>query len=203
MQPKINSCMWLINHEALRQWEVPLLKEAGFTQIYTPQAMPDSPAFTSGTIAPLAGDWSNLTERDLQILASQDWYAKVDSEAARIASENFDCAFVTAIPRQVMTLLKAFSGVVVVRLFGLDGDRTYSELFSFHLTPHEYEYLQNNLDRVIFASGYKELLDAEEDWIVDNSIYLPIGLSSIQNLEYKGTDSDVLAVIPRIEPNSY
>ena len=203
MPSKMNSCLWLINHEALRQWEIPLLKEAGFSRIYTPQGMPHSPAFTSGTVTPLEGDWSFLTKKELAILASQDWYEKIDDRAARIASENFDCAFVTAVPRQVIAVLKAFSGVVIIRLFGLDGNRTYSELFTFELSPHELAYVHQNLHRIVFATGYEELLVPEEDWVVENSVFLPIGLASEGELKYQGSEEDIFAVIPRIEPNSY
>ena len=203
MPSGMNSCLWLINHEALRQWEIPLLKEAGFTRIYTPQGMPHSPAFTSGTIAPLEGDWSFLKKRELASLANQDWYSKINDEAAKIASDNFDCAFVTAVPRQVMTVLKAFSGVVVIRLFGLDGNRTYSDLFTFELSPHELAYMHRNLDRIVFASGYEELLVPEEDWVIQNSVFLPIGLPTEGKESYEGLEESLLAVIPRIEPNSY
>ena len=203
MQSKLNSCLWLINHETLRNWEIPLLQRAGFTTIYTPQAISQAPGFTSGTVAPLEVDGSRIPARDLAILGAQDWYTKVDERASVVASRYFACAFVIADPRQVITVLKGFSGVVIIRLFGMDGNRTYSDLFTFSLSPHELSYFHRNLNRIIFASGYEELLPSEEKWIVDHSIFLPIGLPANKGGDFLGSKKDILAVIPRIEPESY
>lgn len=203
MPTNLGNALWLINHETLAKWEIPKLMEAGFSRIFTPQTLPTSPTFSSGSVEALTQDWSFLPDGDLEILCQQDWYKEVDKSAQMIANQHFACAFVTADPTQVITILKAFSGLVAIRLFGLDGNRTYSDLYKFHLTPHEFSFLINNLHRILFATGYQEILENEEDWVVNNSCFLPIGVPKSSRLDWVGDSENVFSVVPRIEPNTY
>jgi len=203
MQSEIESCLWLINHDALSKWELPLLKNAGFKAIYTPQNYPESPAYSSGSVTNLIGDWTKFKERELDILQSQNWYTSIDKKASSIINSNFSLAFITADPTQVITTLRSFDGIVVIRLFGLDSNRTYSELYKLHFTPFELAFLISNLHRIFFAAGYRELLIGEEGWLVAKSVFLPIGIPNQEDSQWEGVNREAFAVVPRIEPNSY
>ena len=193
----------MINHETLALWEIPLLEKAGFSYIFTPQSIPNNPVFTSGSVIQSKSKNFLLSEDDAKHLAKQNWYGEIDSKASRIANENFEMAFTTADPNQVITLLNAFDGLIIVRLFGLDGDRTYSELYRSHFTPYELQLFKNNLHRIVFALGYRELLEPEDPWIRERCVFLPIGLPERPDLNWEGSSDKVLAVVPRIEPGSY
>jgi hypothetical protein len=197
------SCLWLINHGTLASWELPLLNYSGYTQVFTPQNIPSNPVFTSGTVDEIKWKNSKFTSEDIMNLSMQDWYGKIDEKTAATANRHFEIAFVTADPTQVINVLKAFKGQVVIRLFGLDSGRTYSDLYKQSYTPHEWSYLVDNLHRIVFASGYKEILFQERDWIKTNAVYLPIGLPSKRVTEWKGDIKRLFAVVPRIEPGSY
>ena len=196
-------CLWLINHSTLANWELPLLRNSGYTFVFTPQHIPSNPVFTSGTIDEL--NWENLriSREDIKSLNAQDWYGKIDEKASTTANAHFEMAFVTADPTQVINVLKGFKGQVVIRLFGLDSGRTYSNLYKQSYSPSEWKYLMSNLHRIVFATGYKEILSNEEEWIVANSVYLPIGLPSKKNIEWNGEIQRLFGVVPRIEPGSY
>lgn len=197
------SCLWLINHGTLANWELPLLNNSGYTQVFTPQNIPSNPVFTSGTVDEINWKNSKFTSEDIMNLSTQDWYGKIDEKTAAAANRHFEIAFVTADPTQVINVLKSFKGQVVIRLFGLDSGRTYSDLYKQSYTPHEWGYLLDNLHRIVFASGYKEILLQERDWIKTNAVYLPVGLPSKRVIEWKGDIKRLFAVVPRIEPGSY
>jgi hypothetical protein len=200
---QLKRCLWLINHETLAKWELPLLKHAGYSYVFTPQVIPRSPSFSSGVVNELEEINFEITHEELKILRDQDWYADVNTTASEVANKYFSHAFTTAEPSQIVTVLKSFSGIVVVRLFGLDLNRTYSDLFKFNFTPHEFRFFTENLNRIVFAVGYKELIIGEEEWLSSRAIFLPIGLPSNPSANWNGNSDKVLAVVPRIEPNSY
>lgn len=197
------SCLWLINHGTLGNWELPLLKENGYNFVFTPQSIPSNPVFTSGTIDEI--NWQNFSikREEIKILSAQDWYGQIEQASAEAANAHFEIAFVTADPTQVMNILKGFKGQVVIRLFGLDSGRTYSDLYKQSYSPFEWKFLINNLHRIVFASGYKEILLNEEEWITKNSVYLPIGLPQKSTNDWSGEIERLFAVVPRIEAGSY
>lgn len=193
----------MINHETLALWEIPLLRKAGFKNIFTPQGFPENPSFTSGGVVELNTESFTLTKEETDLLSQQNWYQNIDATASGIINKNFSIAFTTSDPTQVLTILNAFDGLIVVRLFGLDGKRTYSELYNFYFTPYETQLLKNNLHRIVFAIGYRELLENEESWLTERCVFLPIGLPERLHSSWNGTSENVIAVVPRIEPRSY
>ena len=116
--------MWLINHEKLAEWEIPLLAESGFENIYTPQKYPNIPSYTSGGIVKPRITSSEIQE-DLEELNSQDWYSEISSKSSEIINRYFEVIFVSAELSQIMRIVKSFHGRIVIRLFGLDGSRSY------------------------------------------------------------------------------
>jgi hypothetical protein len=196
-------CLWLINHSTLANWELPLLRSSGYTFVFTPQYIPSNPVFTSGTIDRVNWKSLRISKEDIKSLNTQDWYGRIDEKATVAINANFEMAFVTADPTQVINVLKGFKGQVVIRLFGLDSGRTYSNLYKQSYSPFEWNFLMSNLHRIIFATGYKEILSNEEDWITSNSVYLPIGLPPKQSIEWNGEIERLFGVVPRIEPGSY
>lgn len=199
----VKRCLWLINHSKLAEWEIPLLKESGYEYIFTPQYVPSNPVFTSGTVNEVTGLDAIVSGSEFEALSKQDWYDEIQKEAASVANKHFDLAFVTADPKQVINVLRAFNGKLVIRLFGLDSARTYSQLYSQHYSPSEWKFFTKNLHRIVFATGYREILVNEESWITDNSVYLPIGLPPGKELEWTGDCYRLFAVVPRIEPGTY
>ena len=187
----------------LANWEIPLLKASGYEFIFTPQYVPSNPVFTSGSVDELTGISNLISIKDLDTLSQQNWYEKISDEAATTANENFEIAFVTADPNQVINVLKAFKGRIVIRLFGLDSGRTYSQLYKQSYSPSEWIYFMKNINRIIFASGYREILENEESWICEKSVYLPIGLPDAKEVEWIGDLPRLFAVVPRIEPGTY
>jgi hypothetical protein len=77
-------CLWLINHQMLANWELPLLRDSGYDYIYTPQKIPHNPIFTSGTVDQITGLSNVLTKTDLDSLGKQNWYEKIEENVSFI-----------------------------------------------------------------------------------------------------------------------
>jgi len=194
--------MWLINHEKLAEWEIPLLAESGFENIYTPQKYPNIPSYTSGGIVKPRITSSEIQE-DLEELNAQNWYSEISSKSSEIINRHFEVIFVAAELSQIMRIVKSFYGRIVIRLFGLVGSRSYGELFEFGLSPSELKLFKKNLYRITFGLGYKELVQGEPDWIRNHIIFLPIGVPQTKGIPWVGNSEHVVSVIGRIEPGSY
>lgn len=194
--------MWLINHTSARKFEVPMLKAIGVKEIFLPKSFPNDPSFRSASI-----DWSedknlSISDDDLAVLNSTDWYGGANPLAWKIANKHFDVAFIILYnPTLLENASKYFCGVVLWRAYGLVEDMTYSKIVSSYKGG---KWLKHLGYRFVFGEAYSHIADTESQPIKKNRIYLPLGLSNsaIDN-KWSGFDKKVLFVCPDIGFNSY
>ncbi|MEI7374904.1 glycosyltransferase [Dickeya chrysanthemi] len=197
--------MWLLNHTAARRFEVPMLKQTGFDEVFLPKSFPADPSFRSASI-----DWSedkNLTIplEDLEILNATDWYSGGTRQAWEIANKWFDAVFFIAYDTDnVKYMANYFTGVCILRAYGLHQPFNYSKWLSLVSTGKGAEYLRKMGKRFVFGIAYEHLSNIETPLIKDKSLYLPLGMNNTEiERVWNGNDKRILFVCPDIAINPY
>ncbi|MDU7390826.1 glycosyltransferase [Atlantibacter hermannii] len=197
--------MWLLNHTSARKFEVPMLKECGFDEIFLPKSFPADPSFRSASI-----DWSEdehltIPKEDLEILNNTSWYTGGTREAWRIADKWFDVAFFIAIDTDNMkNMVNNFNGVCVLRAYGLHQPLTYGTWLSLITAGKGAEYIRKLGKRFVFGIAYEHLASIESPLIRDKACYLPLGMNNVAISEnWTGDNKNILFVCPDIAINKY
>jgi len=199
--------MWLINHTAARNFEVPMLKRTGISEIYLPKKFPADPSFRSASV-----DWSedaNLTipTADLEALNQVDWHTAAPPEAWELASKYFDVAFIVlqSRPDVLIGASKYFSGVVVWRCYGLQADMSYHRVLQAMGTSCFLERCIHKLGRrFVFGEAYSHLADKEPEYLSSRRRFLPLGLPDISiSNSWHGSRRRIFFVCPDIGFSAY
>jgi len=197
--------MWLLNHTSARKFEVPMLKECGFDEIFLPKSFPADPSFRSASI-----DWSEdecltIPQEDLQILNNTDWYTGGTREAWMIADKWFDAAFFIAFDTDNMkNMVNYFNGVCVLRAYGLHQPSTYGNWLSLITAGKGAEYIRKLGKRFVFGIAYEHLANIESPLIRDKACYLPLGMNDVTVSDnWTGDRKNILFVCPDIAINKY
>lgn len=193
--------MWLLNHTSARKFEVPMLKRCGVTQIYLPKKVPDDISFRSSSVSYEEDANLDIPSDELEILNASEWYAGATAEAWNIANRYFDAAFIILHNEFLFReISKHFSGIVLYRTYGLDKTLTYSDLLRhYRLEPH----IRSIYPRFYFAEAYSHLAEAEEKYIFNRRIYLPLGMSGKAPAVWGGSRKCIYFVYPGIGYNPY
>src|SRR3982751_3731411 len=85
--------MWLLNHSTARKFEISMLKNLGFTEIFQPKKFPNDPNFRSASIDYSEDENLTIPKDKLDILNAADWYGSPSREAWDIANAYFDILF--------------------------------------------------------------------------------------------------------------
>jgi glycosyltransferase involved in cell wall biosynthesis len=207
MTPANTRVMWILNHSTARKFELHMLKEIGFREIFLPKICPSDPLFRSTSI-----DYSedaNLTipPEDLAVLNAENWYENPSVKAWEIANKHFDIIFfILHSPDMVLSMKRNFQGAVLWRVFGLGGNNVinYSKILDETTKSSGKNMVESWGRRFWFAHAYEHLHLNEAEHISRRSAYLPLGLldCSIQD-HWEGKDRRIFFVCPDIGFTSY
>ncbi|PVZ87145.1 glycosytransferase [Serratia sp. S1B] len=197
--------MWLLNHTTARKFEVPMLKECGFDEVFLPKSYPNDPSFRSASV-----DWSedeNLTipPADLEVLNSTDWYSGGTKQAWGIANKWFDTVFFIVYSAGIIkNLANHFTGVCVLRAYGLFKPLNYSKLLSLVLEGKDTEYIRRMGSRFVLGIAYDHLGGIEPPILKDKAIYFPLGMINTKlNKVWTGEKEQILFICPDISISDY
>jgi glycosyltransferase involved in cell wall biosynthesis len=207
MTPANTRVMWLLNHSTARKFELHMLKEIGFREIFLPKICPSDPLFRSTSI-----DYSedaNLTipAEDLAILNGANWYENPSLEAWEIANKHFDIIFfILHSPEMFFAMKQNFQGALLWRVYGLGANNliNYSMILQETLQSSGKNFVEALSRRFWFAQAYEHLHQLEGEHIARRHVYLPLGLFdySIQD-HWEGNDRRILFVCPDIGFTEY
>lgn len=196
--------LWLLNHTTLRRFEVAQLKNAGVSGIFCPKSFPYDEGNLSASVTYEFDKLLGLDDEEVFILNSQDWYETPSLEAWEIVNRHFDIAFIGFFPKQIASVCKWFSGGIILRAFGLGGEETYSKLILKLEGGKLQEAIKKCGKRFYFGMGYSHLAECEDDFVSDRSVFMPVGLSSVEILDgWDGAGGNILFVCPRIGSSGY
>ena len=110
--------VWLMNHNTLRPFEVPMLLDMGF-EVYCPKTYPYDEGNMSASVDYQYDKSLSIPEDVLTQLNQVDFYKRVSPEIMKLLNQYFDIAFVGFFPEQLKMLVEGFNGVLVMQAFGL------------------------------------------------------------------------------------
>lgn len=167
--------LWILNHKTLMDFEVPLLIELGF-EVFVPKIIPKH-NFRSAEVT-FQYDYSlNLPSSIIKELNNFNFYEeKWSKRITEIVNRYFSIVFVMPHMHSLSEPVDKFEGEIFLRAFGLDAPRTYSDLID-GLFGRRMRYKIEGLgNRFHFSPGYREILEVEDSFLTNNSVYLPIGM---------------------------
>jgi glycosyltransferase involved in cell wall biosynthesis len=197
--------MWLLNHDAARRFEIPMLKSIGIKEIFLPKIIPPDHNFRSASV-----DFSedgNLTipVDDLAILNGADWYREPGIDAWKIANKHFDVAFFIVHRLEMLaSVAKHFSGAAIWRAYGLDASLSYSRILDMTKNGSGWKDIRRTGNRFWLGEAYQHLHEIERSPLKERAIYLPLGLSDSQAEDtWSGQRKSLFFVCPEIGFNPY
>ena len=204
-EPKNHRVMWLLNHVAARQFEIPMLKSIGIKEIFLPKIIPPDHNFRSASV-----DFSedgNLTIQgdDLAILNGADWYREPGTDAWKIANKYFDVAFFIVHSIEMLaSITRHFAGTAIWRAYGLDASMSYSRLLDMTKSGSGWRDIRRMGNRFWLGEAYQHLHEIERSPLKERAIYLPVGLSDSQaGITWSGQRKSLFFVCPEIGFNPY
>jgi glycosyltransferase involved in cell wall biosynthesis len=201
-QNKHNRVMWLMNHTALRAFEVPLLRSMGY-EVFVPKSYPYDEGNLSASIDYATDATLSIPTRELEFLNRQDFYTYLSPEAARVANAYFGYAIIGFFPRQLDSLVRDFKGTIIMRPFGLANGVTYTDVTAQSLGQGFFSRAEKIQDRFWFGLAYDNLAEVEKGVFRRKAITLPLGLAASNKAPWTGTLAKVLFVCPRIKTTTY
>jgi len=191
--------LWLLNHGALRNFEVPLLISMGY-EVYCPKIYQIGFGDTSASCTDEFDSSLTVDKNIIEKLNKVDFYDVIPLDVQTILNDNFDIAFCMFVTDQAKNFAKFFKGQIVVRWFGALYETSYTELHN-HDTLEVFKQCGN---RFWFAYAYENLLDIECDFLKNRALYLPIGMKkAVPEHKWKGGDKRFLFVCPKIGTDIY
>ncbi|MCG9098027.1 hypothetical protein [Laribacter hongkongensis] len=196
--------LWLLNHTALRKFELAQFEALGINEVFTPKKFPFDEGNISADVDCSLDSRLSVPKDELDILNEQDWYLSPSTQAWEIANRYFDVAVIGFFPDQIKSVIRHFKGAIVLRVFGLSAGYSYSQLI--------YQFGGERLVRDIkalgrrfwFGAGYRHLHQVEFRYLSDRNCFLPVGLATRASAEdWTGASQRVLFVCPRIGSSPY
>jgi len=177
--------LYLLNHKALTDFEVPILIKKGHEAYMSKNFNHLRPSENSINHATsrFYDNFLSIHPTTLKILDKIDFYSSsytLSNNELDIINSHFNCIFLTTLtPRGLLEKLsKNFHGQIYFRFFGLDGTNSYRDILLS-------TYPGLDFSRFKFLFSYQEIIDYEFSRPVNkgffnkhNSIYLPLGLST-------------------------
>jgi hypothetical protein len=204
-EQKNHRIMWLLNHAAARQFEIPMLKSVGIKEIFLPKIVPPDHNFRSASVD--FSEDSNLTipANDLALLNAADWYGDPGIDAWKIANKYFDVVFFIVHRLEMLaSVTKHFSGTAIWRVYGLDASLSYSRVLDMTKNGSGWRDIRRMGSRFWFGTAYRHLDKIERPPLQQRAIYLPLGLSDSEaRPAWSGERKQLFFVCPAIGFNPY
>lgn len=192
---------WLLTHAALRSAEVPVLRSLG-CEVWTQKKFPETPEYRS-----CRGDvrWdigSTIPQDELEILNNIDFYSdSITESVAKIMNKRFDLVVIDGFALKTREVLSKFSGLVLMRAFGIAHPQSYSGLFFKLHTPGLAQAIRSNYDRFHVGAFYEPVIPHEVPLLAKRSFHLPITLPEsawARQGSWTGGESNIFFVCPSI-----
>jgi hypothetical protein len=201
--------LWILNHQTLMPAEVPLLRSLGF-EVFVPKRVPAGIGYRSAAVDRSHDAALTIPGPDLALLNAHEFYAVNDTgapwpaEVAAAIRRHFDAIVVLAQPRVVERCLLDFDGPVLMRAFGLDTlTGSYSRMLR---ATGLVELIGRQRDRFWFAPSYPQLVECEEEFVVRNTVHLPIAVpdATVARADtWRGGDRRIAFFCAAIHHSSY
>ena len=198
--------MWLLNHKTLLSAEVPIIRSLGYA-VFVPKLVPDGPEFASTFVTFDYDDGLNLPEVPVKDLNNHNFYEdEWTDRITELINGNFDIIITSVYSVPLREALIKFDGGIVVRAFGREKPRNYTEML---------EYYDSDLlpaiaamgNRFIFGQGYDNLQTIENPTIARRAHTLattiPDSIWSCRDSWTGDGKRAVLLLCPKISGNSY
>jgi glycosyltransferase involved in cell wall biosynthesis len=204
-EQKQHRVMWLLNHGAARQFEIPMLKSIGIREIFLPKIIPPDHNFRSASVDFSEDGNLSIPAADLAILNGADWYCDPGLDAWRIANKYFDVAFFIAHRLEMLaSITKHFSGAAIWRAYGLDSSISYGRILDLTKNGSGWRDVRRMGNRFWFGKAYQHLDEIERPSLSERAIYLPLGLSGSESKPiWSGQRKLLFFVCPEIGMNPY
>ena len=194
--------LWLFNHTSLRKFEVPMLIEMGY-EVYCPKICDIEYGDFSTSISYEYDRSLSLDSKTLNKLNLIDFYNELTAQNVQLINETFDVIITGFFMPVIDYLLDRFNGILLIHVFGLAGEATYTQLLKEYGGNQIFSKIKRMKNRFWFAPSYENISEIECEIIKNRTIYLPIGLSMKTNLSWVGGEKKLLFVGPKIESNGY
>lgn len=168
--------LWLLNHDTLSKFELPLIRDLGF-EVFTPKNVPKEILQQSGSRTYEYDQTLTIPVRDLEKLNNFNFYenSKFPFHINRIINQHFDIAIVMYNFHTIENIVNYFQGIIFTRAFGLGNDIKYfdiTEQFSHNLLLK----MQQIKERFYFSHCYESIAENEIGIYRDKSVFMPLGL---------------------------
>lgn len=184
-----------------------------------PKKFPQEINFRSASVDYSEDQYLTIPVDDLAILNEQDWYGTPTKKAWEIANKYFQILFFILYKEPILvSIVKNFQGVAILRAYGLHAKNTYSLLLksmnrennldmlngSYNELECKKSLIQKMGERFFFGIAYEHLYKIEEPFLQQQSLFLPLGLleAKISN-EWVGSNPRIFFVCPEIAFNPY
>jgi len=190
---------WLLNHKALHECEVPMLRSMGY-EIFTSKIIPKSEPL--GVVYREDDSSLSIPLEDLQVLNQHSFYTQHMTRAILdILNNYFDLVIAAGYPTILDGLIKGYVGDIIIRVFGRATNGNYTALFKRNVGE-----MVKIRHRFWMGAAYKEILDVEEEPLKSMTTILPIGLPKhVMGLQgtWVGSDKRTFIVCPYINSKRY
>ncbi len=191
---------WLCNHSALHAHEVPLLRSLGL-EVYTPKRIP-SKGCRSGAVSGVDDEWSTLPRWVLDRLNRHNFYEDpLPEDLVPIMNGYFGTAIVSSYGMMVKESVFKFRGRILVRAFGREQPRNYSEYWTEFGGANFWNRLKDIRHRFWLTAPYETIGSFEPEPLRGLSLTIPLGIADrvMRNGgEWNGECEKVLFVCPSI-----
>ena len=197
--------MWLLNHGAARQFEIPMLKSLGIREIFLPKIVPADHNFRSASVDFSEDENLTIPADHLAVLNGADWYRGPGADAWKIANMYFDVAFfIVHRVEMLASVARHFSGAAIWRAYGLDASMSYSRILDLTKNGGGWRDLRRMGNRFWFAQAYPHLSGIERPALKQRAIFLPAGLSDAGPATiWSGERKSLFFICPEIGSNPY
>lgn len=168
--------LWLLNHDTLSKFELPLLVELGF-EVFTPKNVDSNIIEWSGSVTYEYDKTLSLDQDIIDRLNSINFYRdNIDRETINLINQHFDIALCMFNIEVIKFLARDFEGNIFIRAFGLDKDRTYYKTLNQFVPESVVNRINQIKNRIWFSQCYENLSEVEKGIFKDNAVYMPLGL---------------------------
>jgi hypothetical protein len=199
---------WLLNHTALREVEIPVLRGLGL-EVYTSKLLPEPQTheFRSQSADYSDDQYSSLPPGVLDKLNRFRFYEEaMTSEIAALLNDHFEIIICSQYPPLLRKIVHHYRGKIVLRAFGFPGRLSYGEYYARRENRDILEGVLRAADRFWFAPFYHSVVANESDIFAERAVVLPISLPErILRLHgtWNGNDPRTLFVCPSIRTDPY
>lgn len=195
--------LWLLNHSALLNSEVPILWELGY-EVFVPKiAMFD----VSANVTYKYDNTLTIPKEILEKLNQVDFYSTIISpDIMKIINKYFDICIFIHNANIMQSLIGGFKGILGYRAFGrISAEGTHTEFIANSLGVGYLKKIEELHDRFFFLPISENIAEIECDCLKNRALYVPVGFEKGAKINdtWRGNLDKLLFVCPRIKMSGY